>query len=107
MKKNKKEQLRTLAAELHRISTADRPLSSTDVRALDGLVENLANASDTDRAARLLWLRASLIQEHLTGQSTASVRDRSGLPAAADVGRVRGLTQARYEVLGGLPRSRR
>lgn len=103
----KKKQLKTLAAELHRVTTADRPLSSTDVQALNDLVEELAKRAATDRAARHLWLRASFIQGHLTGQSTASVRDRSGLPAAADVGRVRGLSQARHEVLGGLPGSRR
>ncbi len=103
----KKKQLKTLAASLHRISTADRPLSLTDVQALHDLVADLAKRASTDLAARLLWLRASFIQEHLTGQSTVSVRDGSGLPAAADVGRVRGLTQARHEVLGGLPGSRR
>ena len=103
----KKKQLRTLAASLHRISIADRSLSSTDVQALDDLVADLAKRGTTDRAARLLWLRACFIQEHLTGQSTASVRDWSGLPAAANVGRVRGLTQARHEILGGLPGSRR
>jgi hypothetical protein len=105
--KNNKSEYRRLAAELHRITVAGRPLSAADTRALDALVEELRILAADNNSSRLLWLRAQDVREYLTGKSSAPDRDRSGVPSAGRVRRARGLDLARWEVLGGLPSSRR
>lgn len=102
-----KKSAHKLSIELHRISAAGRPISRADAEALDGIVEQLQILADTDRRAGHTWLRAREVREYLTGKSSDPDRDRSGVPVAGRISAPRGLDNAKREVLGGLPGTRR
>ncbi|OBB07101.1 hypothetical protein A5668_01425 [Mycolicibacterium fortuitum] len=105
--KNRVAKIRKLAVKLNRISAAGSPMSEPDAQALNGIVDQLRVLADTDNRAMSLWLRARDTRDYLNGKPSGPGRDRSGVPLAGLIGAPRGLDNAKREVSGGLPGTRR
>lgn len=103
----KRRRTQELAAELDRISAAGRPMSEADAKALDDVVEQLRVLDDSFSGARSVWLRARDTRDYLTGKPPRPDRDRSGVLVAGRIGAPRGLENAKQQVRGGLPGTRR
>lgn len=98
---------RELTVELNRITAAGRPMSAPDAQALDDVVERLRVLAESFNPAMPLWLRARDTRDYLNGKRSHPGRDRSGVPVAGEIGASRGLDNAKQQVSGGLPGTRR
>lgn len=105
--KGKGRLTRELTVELDRISDAGRPMSKDDAQALDDVVEQLRVLAQSFNQAMPLWLRARDTRDYMNGKPPGPGRDRSGVPVAGLISAPRGLDNAKRQVQGGLPGTRR
>ncbi|MCX5044690.1 hypothetical protein OG921_16105 [Aldersonia sp. NBC_00410] len=98
-------------SELDRIAAITRPLKPEELQRLDDVVEETRTiaATDNSKMYRRLHQRAKLIQKSKVPPPKPLPRQMEGLRAVLPAGLVGSprLEQARRQVLGGLPSSRR